>query len=705
MTARPSTEELLSLQVSLFGACEALVADLPGPTPMRPVELYALLYLAGRYRTEPNPERKVRAQKLRLRLIYLQVDLRVDTVAQRTGLALGVATALGLHDELAVLERLRASLGLPVDLAKTAARSLGQRWEGYARTRAAITEHGRKIGARLELPEGHRPWTHQLEALALLAARDWRAIQGDDMGLGKTIVAILALLERHLHGPTPFPGLVVCPSSVVETWALTAQSWLSRVPIRVCILKQGAHFEGSEIDDALTAGLRLSSLVQRGRLKDPGAVARRQATILEQLPSELASSFEARPDGTVWISPAAREAWVKRPLLVVGSWGQFTRFGPQLGELRPQAVILDEFHEYLVNPQSQTANLLNHLTAVSKPPLRLALSGTEMANGRPISLYPIFRFLDRLPPQQKAMWAYGKRFCATNGRTSVIVGKNPDGTWKTRPDYSGRSNHMEFAGLLHSASVRRLKAECLRHGELPPKTRFGLHIHLSLQDRMALARVEDEVKVEVLKKEFEARAHWMEEGLEPEAIEHKVRQAVQSQMMALTHRLREALGTIKAKGAKPLLKELIKQGERPIIFFELLGCASEARMLYEDLFGEGEVFLGTGQTPTGQRQKLVDRWESGSGKVLVLTRAFAKAVTLVSGRTVIFGQRFQRPADELQAEDRVNRIGQTRDTHVYMLHAPGTLDDAMAEKLAWKESGMLGLRGSTDQRVFEWLKR
>lgn len=702
---RPSVEELQALQDSLFEACEALIGDLPGPTPTKPSELYALLYLAGRYRAERNPERKVRAQKLRLRLIYLQVDLRVDTLAQRTGLALGVATALNLKGQLEVLERLRASLGLSPDMARNAARSLAARWEGYARTRAAITEHGRKIGAGLDLPEGFKPWTHQLEALALLAARDWRAIQGDDMGLGKTIVAILALLERHLHGPTPFPGLVVCPSSVVETWAALAQSWLSRAPVRVTILKKGAHFEGSEIDEVLTAGLKLSGLVKRGRLKDPTAIARRQATILEQLPDDLASSFEARPDGTLWISPEARKAWLARPLLVVGSWGQFTRFGPQLTGLRPQAVILDEFHEYLVNPQSQSANLLNHLTTVSKPPLRLALSGTEMANGRPISLYPIFRFLGRLPDRQKAMWAYGKRFCATKGRTSVIVGRNPDGSYKMRPDYSGRSNHMEFAGLLHSASVRRLKAECLSNGELPPKTRFGICVPLSLQDRMALARVEDEVKAEVLQKEFEARAHWIGEGLEPEAVEQKVRQAVQSQMMALTHRLREALGTLKAKGAKPLLKELVKQGERPIVFFELLSCASEARMMYEDLFGEGQVLMGTGQTPTGQRKKLVDRWESGSGKVLVLTRAFAKAVTLVSGRVVVFGQRFQRPADELQAEDRVNRIGQTRDTHIYMLHAPGTMDDAMAEKLAWKESGMLGLRGSTDQRVFEWLKR
>ena len=58
--------------------------------------------------------------------------------------------------------------------------------------------------------------------LTMLEDCGFHGILADEMGLGKTIQALAALLRRKLTGKAESPSLVVCPTSLVENWAIEA---------------------------------------------------------------------------------------------------------------------------------------------------------------------------------------------------------------------------------------------------------------------------------------------------------------------------------------------------------------------------------------------------------------------------------------------------------------------------------------------------
>lgn len=84
------------------------------------------------------------------------------------------------------------------------------------------------------------------------------------------------------------------------------------------------------------------------------------------------------------------------------------------------------------------------------------------------------------------------------------------------------------------------------------------------------------------------------------------------------------------------------------------------------------VNVVNGDTPTGDkchnsRQKLIDDFENTKGFNIIIMSPLAAGVGLnvVGANNVIHYSRLWNPAKESQATDRVYRIGQTKDVHVY----------------------------------------
>ncbi len=73
---------------------------------------------------------------------------------------------------------------------------------------------------------------HQLEGVARFFDNKGKMLLADDMGLGKTITTLLVLATKE----DTFPALIVCPASVMFTWARTAATWLKRLNIDVVVL-------------------------------------------------------------------------------------------------------------------------------------------------------------------------------------------------------------------------------------------------------------------------------------------------------------------------------------------------------------------------------------------------------------------------------------------------------------------------------------
>jgi SNF2 family DNA or RNA helicase len=68
--------------------------------------------------------------------------------------------------------------------------------------------------------------------LAFLSGLGVGACLADDMGLGKTIQA-LALVQRRRETGGPRPVLLVCPTSVIETWRSEAEKFFPSLPVYI----------------------------------------------------------------------------------------------------------------------------------------------------------------------------------------------------------------------------------------------------------------------------------------------------------------------------------------------------------------------------------------------------------------------------------------------------------------------------------------
>jgi SWI/SNF-related matrix-associated actin-dependent regulator 1 of chromatin subfamily A len=90
------------------------------------------------------------------------------------------------------------------------------------------------------LPDDLALDNHQLEALVLFERWKHRMLLADDMGLGKTVMALGTLLLTDA-----FPAFVVCPASVVYTWAREAKKWLGRLGVEAYPVERG--FKASSV--------------------------------------------------------------------------------------------------------------------------------------------------------------------------------------------------------------------------------------------------------------------------------------------------------------------------------------------------------------------------------------------------------------------------------------------------------------------------
>jgi superfamily II DNA/RNA helicase len=104
--------------------------------------------------------------------------------------------------------------------------------------------------------------------------------------------------------------------------------------------------------------------------------------------------------------------------------------------------------------------------------------------------------------------------------------------------------------------------------------------------------------------------------------------------------------------AAALLEDLLAAGEAVVVFTAFVATA---RLLQQRL---GCGCLLTGGLPPGQRQALVDRFQSGASPLLIATYGTGGlGFTLHRARHVLLVERPWTPGDAEQAEDRCHRIG------------------------------------------------
>lgn len=123
-----------------------------------------------------------------------------------------------------------------------------------------------------------------------------------------------------------------------------------------------------------------------------------------------------------------------------------------------------------------------------------------------------------------------------------------------------------------------------------------------------------------------------------------------------------------------LLADSFSAGHRVLIFSQFTGMLDIIRKNYRN--SDEQIFYIDGQVDAETRMKQVDRFNSGEGRLFLISlRAGGTGLNLTGADTVIHYDPWWNPAVEEQATDRAYRIGQENIVQVIKLYTRNTVED------------------------------
>ncbi len=380
----------------------------------------------------------------------------------------------------------------------------------------------------------------------------------------------------------------------------------------------------------------------------------------------------------------------KEANVVVMPYGRLLEAWKDAKEFDPKSVVFDESH-YLINPESQRSKAA--ILTSSSASAVLCATATMSPNGRPEESFLQLKLCDR-----SLDWrTYRYEWC---GAFKMKIGTNAKGedirTWNTK----GATNPVRFGRVLHERSFRRMKADMMASLGLPELARYVLPVETTPKLLADLQKMRDSIRESLEKK----ASSLMETGRAFDKI--TAEKILEAEEFAATTRLRMVVGRHKIPTAVARTKELLADGHRVVHFCfhpEVAIALHEKLVAAFPKLGDTEVLLGTSDLSPEERTELV-RVAQATGQICVLTYAYCEGVTLTSFDRVLMVERHWIPDKELQAEARINRIGQTSEMAVEYLVCRGTIDDAMSEIHTLKENRSRSVVASAATRLWSWLE-
>ena len=321
--------------------------------------------------------------------------------------------------------------------------------------------------------------------------------------------------------------------------------------------------------------------------------------------------------------------------LVVCSYGLLVSELDRLKAVRWRQVVLDEAHA-IKNPKTQRHKAARALNA----DWRVTLTGTPIEN----RLGELHAQLDFLNPGALGSDAsFRKRYARPIQEGDVEV---------TR----------QLRRIVTPLLLRRTKGEVL--DDLPGRTEVDLLV------------------------EADAASASFYEALRQRALEELEASDDVGHIQVLAHltRLRLAAcspqlvdGTVDLEGPKleafdDFVDALQRGGHRALVFSQFVKHLGLLRGRLEASGVEYQYLDGS--TPSAQRQRAVDAFQGGAGRVFLISlKAGGTGLNLTAAETVLHMDPWWNPAVEDQASDRAHRIGQTRPVTVYRMIAKGTIEE------------------------------
>ncbi|MFF4801272.1 DEAD/DEAH box helicase [Streptomyces sp. NPDC001351] len=361
---------------------------------------------------------------------------------------------------------------------------------------------------------------------------------------------------------------------------------------------------------------------------------------------------------------------------VLTTYGTMRTTAPRLAEQRWGMVVADEA-QHVKNPYSATAKALRTIPS----PARVALTGTPVEN----NLSELWALLDWTTP---GLLGPLKSFRARHAR-AVENGEDEEAVTR-------------LARLVRPFLLRRKKSDPGIVPELPPKTETDHPVPLTREQAALYEAVVRESMLAIETSDGIARR-----GLVLKLL-GALKQICNHPALYLKEEAVHGERLLARSGKLALLDELLDtllaEDGSALVFTQYVGMA---RLITAHLASRAvPVDLLHGGTPVPERERMVDRFQSGATPVLVLSlKAAGTGLNLTRAGHVIHFDRWWNPAVEEQATDRAYRIGQTQPVQVHRLITEGTVEDRIAEMLESKRALADAILGSGESALTELTDR
>jgi SNF2 family DNA or RNA helicase len=328
------------------------------------------------------------------------------------------------------------------------------------------------------------------------------------------------------------------------------------------------------------------------------------------------------------------------------------RLIPELTKVGWHHIIADEIHKAKNRKAKQTKAL-----KLIKGKYKLGLSGTPVIN-RPDELWSILHWM--YPKDYRSYWRF------YNSYMLYEIGY-PHGYHIIK----GTKNIDELREEIAPITTRRLKKNVLK--DLPDKYYTEVSVKLTGVQRKAYDQMKNEMIAWVGENEDQVI-------VAPVVIAKLVR--LQQFSLAYAEIDEDGVVTLKRPSAKlDALGDIIASTDEKIVVFTQF--VKMVDLVLETFSSKINMSSITGQTR--HREEVIEEFQEGSTQVLVCSiGAGGVGITLTASNKVVFLDRSWSPATNLQAEDRLHRIGQINAVQVIDIMAENTVDLGRMQRLGQK---------------------
>ncbi|WP_247707776.1 DEAD/DEAH box helicase [Streptomyces sp. RT42] len=363
---------------------------------------------------------------------------------------------------------------------------------------------------------------------------------------------------------------------------------------------------------------------------------------------------------------------------VLTTYGTMRSAAATLAE-RPWGMVVADEAQHVKNPYSATAKALRTIPS----PARVALTGTPVEN----NLSELWALLDWTTP---GLLGPLKSFRARHAR-AVENGEDEEAVER-------------LARLIRPFLLRRRKSDPGIVPELPPKTETDHPVPLTREQAALYEAVVRESMAAIEAAEGMGRRGLVLKLLTSlkQICDHPALFLKEETAPGGTDRLTARSGKLAL--LDELLDTVLAEDGSVLVFTQYVGMA---RLIVSHLRARAvPVDLLHGGTPVPERERMVDRFQSGAVPVLVLSlKAAGTGLNLTRAGHVVHFDRWWNPAVEEQATDRAYRIGQTQPVQVHRLITEGTVEDRIADMLRSKRALADAVLGSGESALTELTAR